>query len=259
MAKPYKGPTRVEPGHPKYDPETGGRRKYVNRMQCAAVYRKGARAGKRCSWYAKKDSIYCRKHGAQEGVPISEEHAKALHDGSRNWWARMRAIEAQRPGFLREFMGPRNTGFMKTAKRDWHGRLLPQEPLVVSDDPIVIKGAKVLQRELNRLPTPPDKPVEEMNPQELLIHNTYTSLHRIAELLRMPIKKTEIDERGQKVEVIDYKAAAIVKDAALRASALQVKVDGNALKAQRLDRMAELLERLKAPDQATLIEALPAP
>ena len=57
---------------------------------------------------------------------------------------------------------------------------------------------------------------------------------------------------------IDYKALSAVKDTALRAVATRLRVDRNAMMQKKVDKLAELLDRLKKPgDEAKLIEAQP--
>ena len=53
---------------------------------------------------------------------------------------------------------------------------------------------------------------------------------------------------------MDVKVASMVKDTALRALAVRVKIDSNALREKRIDKMDDLLRRLKAGDGAKVIE-----
>lgn len=263
------------PENPQYDPTCGGKRKYIKARQCAAMWRKGKRAGKRCTWYALADSLYCKKHcvkyrgGRAYYVNNTPEKMAKLHQGVRDWWVRMKAIEAEHPGTIREVLGlkvksQQNKEYLARQKALGipGNRFVPESQLFppgfLSDDPFVAKQQKYVAKEIFRLPEIA-KPIDEMTADELLTHNTLKSLKRMAELLALKITHQAKDADGKTVDVIDYKAASLVKDTALRAAALQIKVDRNALQATKIDRMHELLQRLKEGEKALVIEVAPVP
>ena len=229
---------RVEIDPTKYKKATGTK-KFIKSRQCATVFKRGARAGTRCTWYARPDSIYCVRHGVREGATITEEHKQALKDGTRNYWARMRAIEAERPGFLREFMG----GPQKV-KRKAIEHVQAEMPPPKTDDKIVQKGYKTLVREVAQIPAVPDKPDSELTEAELFNRNRRKSL----EITYRVLCTKTTDDDG----VVIPKLLSIVKDAALRTTTLAVKVDSTAMAERRFDKMADLLARLKGEPIKTI-------
>lgn len=232
-------------------------RKYINAIRCATVFKKGFKAGSQCKGYAVKGMAYCKRHNNGDNNPnIGSEPGKPAHLASvATWWERMRAIEAANPGFLRQFL--QGTGGTAAAYRERIRMqkerglgtvLLPLSDLVGTKEPALLKAHGRLIKMKGMLGPPNPKPPEEMEPHEILVHNLRLSLDRTTELLQLPIQKKIPQADGTDLIEIDYKAAAIVKDAALRVGAMQIKVDRNALAARRLDKMAELLDRLKAED-----------
>lgn len=159
---------------PKSNPFIKGRpfspenkRKYVKARQCATVFMKGTRKGTQCKAYAVADSLFCRRHKAPaHGRPMSE----ATREGQRRFWERMRAIEAESPGFFRQFMqGSGGTAAayrerirMQKAKGfDRPHILRPLKDLVGTEDPTLLKAHGKLIRLKGALPVI-DKPFEEM-------------------------------------------------------------------------------------------------
>lgn len=207
-------------------------RKYVKSQQCAAMYYKGARAGFQCTWYAQKDRIYCVKHGNSPGLSTaSPETKEKVHQASRDWWARLKALDKKHPGLLRSVINTDQK--TETVARRKEARL--EMPTPKTKDPLVLKAHNQVIAVAATLPRLPDKPFEEMEPHEQMVAITGRSLRVVYEILgfKMTVKG-----------VPDPKIASLVKDTALRALAVRVKIDRNALAARRNDKMAELLERL---------------
>ena len=253
---PYASPERYIP--PEKIKKAKGTRNYTNIAQCSARYHKGNRAGQRCGWYARPGSIYCKKHGTMEGHVNSPEHDAAVKAGARNWWARMWAIEAQRPGFMKELRRSVSENYKLRWQRQREAgctapRLMAPEivlglPTPEVDDKKVMKAHREVARDLLMLPKDPDKPFEDMSDSEQFVVLRRKSLSRAHEVLCLPIR----DEDG----MIMPKMVTIIKDAAIRTLALGVKVDQTALAERRMDKVADLLLRLKGEPLA-LVETLP--
>ena len=238
---PSDKPPKPEPRRWVMGGQGHGPRKFIKSRQCAAVYKRGGRAGRRCTWYAQEGRIYCARHGrGMEGVVITKEHIEALRKGGANWWARMRAIEAERPGFLREFFSSR-TAVIKATRA-----VRKEFPAPATTDPVVKRGYKDFIKEVAAVPSVPDKPDSELTEAELFNRNRRKSLERTYEVLCLKIT----DDEGNVIP----KLASIVKDTALRTTTLAVKVDSTAMAERRFDRMADLLRRLKGEDGPKLIE-----
>lgn len=245
MAHKWKNRQKVEIDPTKYVPANPlTPKKYIKSRQCAAVFTKGRRAGTRCSWYARPDSIYCRRHGRNEGNILSEEHVKALRKGAADWWTRMRALEAKQPGIIRRMFNT-DKAVETRMRRKAVAKTLPMPP-GAKEDKMILRAHKAIVNEIADLPAVPDKPFDQLEPHEQMVVNTRIALSRANEILCLPFK----DEAG----VVDPKIASIVKDATFRTIAAAVKIDRNVLAARKIDRMADLLERLKAGEGAKVIE-----
>jgi hypothetical protein len=238
----WKNGVKVEaPEKQHYTPHTTFKqRRWVKARQCATVYKIN---GIRCNWPAMENSLYCRKHGQQPKV--SKETIAKMHAGRDRWWARMREIEAKAPGTLKRIFSARAVAANETRRKTAAVQKLLPAP--ETDDKIILKAHKTIVREIADLPAVPNKPFDEMAPHEQMVVNTKIALTRAYEILRMPY----VDKKSKE---IDYKVLATVKDAAFRTIGAAVKIDRNALAARKLDRMAELLARLKAGEAAKLIE-----
>ena len=232
---------RVEFDYSKHVKGTGSK-KFIKSRQCAAQYTKGGRAGFRCSWYAQEGSAYCVKHNPQEGVPLSKKHADDLHQGARNWWARVKALEAKHPGIMRQILNSDQAAITRLRVKEIQ-KVMPKPQ---TDDKQILQAHKIIVRKVADLPAVPDKPFDKLEPHEQLTVITGQSLKVVHEILSFSMK----DADG----LVDAKIASMVKDTALRALAVRVKVDRNALAAKRLDKMSELLDRLKAGEAAKTIE-----
>ena len=230
----WKDDERVEIDPTKYKKATGTK-KFIKSRQCATVFKRGARAGTRCTWYAQEGRIYCARHG--RGIPTNQE---ARSKGHANWWARMKAIEVERPGFLREFLGIAQRE-ERRALREMAKQAMPPPP---TDDKIVQKGYSALIREVSQIPLVPDKPDNELTEAELFNRNRRKSL----EITYRVLCTKTTDDDG----VVIPKLLSIVKDAALRTTTLAVKVDSTAMAERRFDKMADLLARLKGEPIKTI-------
>ena len=213
-----------------------GTKKYVKSRQCAAVFTRG---GLRCSWYARPDSVYCKRH---QGNP-NPSNIEARMAGHTNWWARMHAIEKDHPGTLRRVLGIDKAIETRKRKKEIEATLLPRPQ---TEDKIVLQAHKALVKEVAALPAIPDKPFDALAPHEQLVFNTRLALKRSHEILEVKLTEKKMSDNP--------KLAAMVKDAAFRTLATTVKVDSNTLQARKIDRMGELLQRLKAGDGAKVIE-----
>lgn len=219
----------------KYVPgKSPSAKRFVKSRQCAAVYTKGNRAGTRCTWYAQEDRIYCAKHARFTGP--SPEHEAKMREGQRNWWARIRELEKVHPGLMRQVLGIDQKIEVNARRRE----VRKEMPKPDTDDPLILKAHKQVVALKADLPALPDKPFEEMEPHEQLVAITGQSLRNVYEILKFKM----VDEKGQPI----LKVASMVKDTSLRALAVRVKVDRNALAARRADKMAEILERLTKGD-----------
>lgn len=216
-----------------------GKRKYIKGRQCAVVFKAGRMAGLRCSWYALPDSVFCKRHFGNHH-PVNDEARKAGH---ANWWARMKAIEAQHPGTIRRMMGIDKAHETRAKNKEIEATLLPRPK---TKDEIIIKAHKALVKQVAALPAIPDKPFDQLEPHEQLVFNTKLALKRQHEILEVKLTENKMAKNP--------KLASMVKDAAFRTLSAAIKVDTNALRARKLDKMGELLARLKGGDEAKVIE-----
>lgn len=214
-------------------------RKYIKSRQCVTVFKRGKMAGLRCSWHALKDSVHCKRHEGNHNPTNSE----AREQGSMNFWARLRAIEAQNPGTIRRVLNVDKSLETRRRNREIEATLLPKPQ---TEDKIIIQAHKALVKEAAALPAIPDKPFDELAPHEQLVHNTRLALKRAHEILEVKLTEKKIKKQP--------KLASLVKDAAFRTIATAVKIDRNTLQERRIDKMGELLARLKAGDDAKVIE-----
>lgn len=224
-------------------------RRWVKARQCAAIWRKpnSGYQGARCGLPAQEGRLYCWRHGTQKGVGMLQ-HLDKVHAGQRRWFARMRALDKQYPGLMREVM--KIDQREETRRRVKEIRAKGNMPKIVTADKMLQKADKELVKAVAELPRIPDKPFEELEPHEQLVRITGESLTRIHEIVRTPIPDLNV----RNLDPMALKLAAMIKDASLRALTVRIKADGNALAARKVDRLAEILERLKAGDQAKVIE-----
>ena len=96
------------------------------------------------------------------------------------------------------------------------------------------------------MPPAPTKPLEELEPHELLAVNTRIALVRRYEILCLQFK----DASGE----IDHKVLRTVNEAAARTITEAIKVDRNSLAARRESRLDDFMARWKAGEGATVIE-----
>lgn len=157
-----------------------------------------------------------------------------MRAGHASWWARVKALNKQYPGLLRELMNTDQSSATRKARTAVRKAL----PAPVTSDPVILKAHKSIIADVADLPPVPDKPFEELEPHEQLTVITGQSLRVVHEILSFKM--------ADKAGVPQPKIISIVKDTALRALSVRVKVDRNALSARRIDKMGELLERLKA-------------
>lgn len=164
----------------------------------------------------------------------------------KNWWARMKAIEAQHPGTIRKVLNSEQS----QASRQLRRTLMPKPK---TDDRVILKAHKALVQQAASIPVP-NKPFEEMTAAEQLNANTRKALVRAHEVLNVKFQKKDKDGNL----VIDAKLLGTVKDAAFRMLSTAVKIDRNAMVAQRVDRMAEILEALKGKEDDKTIDLQPS-
>lgn len=163
--------------------------------------------------------------------------------GHKAYWVRLHAAERANPGLIRRIMRIDEREAKRAAIKEVEATLLPRPK---TKDPIVLQAHKALVCEAVALGPLPDKKFKDMEPHEQQIRNTRLALKRSHEILEIKLTEKKI--------AANPKLASMIKDAALRTIATTVKIDNNALQARKLDRMGELLARLKAPDDAKLIE-----
>lgn len=214
-------------------------RKYIKARQCVTVFKNGRMAGLRCSWYALKDSVHCKRHDGNH----NPTNIEGMRQGLMNYWARIRAIEAQNPGTIRRVLNIDKAADTRRRTKEIEATLLPKPK---TEDKIIIQAHKALVKQVAALPPIPDKPFDELAPHEQLVHNTRLALKRAHEILEVTLTEKKIKK--------DPKLASLVKDAAFRTLATAVKIDRNTLQERRIDKMGELLARLKAGDDAKVIE-----
>lgn len=236
MGKHRIPPDRYIPG------KNPSEKRFVKSRQCAAIYTVGNRAGNRCTWYARADSIYCARHGRGEGKTLAPERIAKMQAGAQSWWTRLRELEAKHPGLMRQVLNVDEA----TETRQRRKEVRREMPAPKTDDPVVLKAHTQVVALAAELPRLPDKPFEQMEPHEQLVAITGKSLRVVHEILGF--KMTDTDG------VPNPKIVSIVKDTALRALAVRVKVDRNALAARRADKMAEILERLTKGETAKVID-----
>lgn len=224
----------------RYIPAKGIKR-FVKSRQCAAMYSKGGRAGKQCTWYAQADRIYCARHGRN----VAPKNVEAWREGNRNWWIRLKALEAKYPGIMRQALGVDKAIATRKAIKEVEKTM----PKPETEDKTILQAHKAIVKRVADLPALPDKPFEDMEPHEQLVAITGQSLKVVHEILSF-----EMTEGKGKNKTVNLKVASMVKDTALRALAVRLKSDRNALTARRLDKMGELLERLRNGDDAKIID-----
>jgi hypothetical protein len=238
-------PLPVKPDVVNWTPPPDGipRRKYVNAMQCATVYKVGKRAGKRCTWYAVSGTAHCKKHQGWSS-PRTPEMEKHRMEGSKAWWARMRELEKKSPGTMRRVFNTAQSLETRRKTKELEATILPKPE---SKDKLVVKAHKAAIRYVANLPDVPDKKLEAMEPHERMTHELRISIQRAHEVIVNPIAPKDLDENPKKVKLIT--------ETALKIMALNVKIDKNALQARKLDRMQEIVEALrKAASDVKTIE-----
>jgi hypothetical protein len=229
-----------------------GTMRWVKARQCATVYKRGKRIGQRCGWAAVENSLHCKKHCGPKVV------SEAALEGKNNWFARMRQLKLKDPDvFKRLGFGRPRAEFvahleLQRAAGLPTNRMIPLKDIPgaprppKTDDKHILKAEKIIRQEIATLPAVPDRPFDELEPHEQLTVITGLSLKVVHDILHFEMK----DRNGD----VDVKVASMVKDTALRALAVRVKVDRNALTARRLDQTADLLARLKNGDDAKVID-----
>ncbi len=257
--------------------------------KCIVVYKKGKRAGTRCGRYTyAPTSVYCSKHGKNKdhsgGNPNLQDPKQLpaimanVEQGKRNFWARMRAAVAADPELARLQPGPTAKGYKQTreqvakrtaaskrtklAKKSAERVAAGLPPLEIPEAPPpeppkekpsaemrpILRAQRELVAARESLPALPDKPFEEMEPHEKLVALTGMGLDHLYNLLKDPLADPEVAPVKAKLQM----------QAATAALTMRVKVDSNALRARKVDRMGDILARLKgtqAPgDEAKLVE-----
>lgn len=96
------------------------------------------------------------------------------------------------------------------------------------------RAMRIVHAELKALPDPVDKPFTAQTMGEQLATVTRLGLETIYDILMMPCDPD------------DRKLLSIKKDAAVQMVRAQIRVDQNKLRGQALDRLPEMLDRLKA-------------
>lgn len=189
-----------------------------------------------CRAPAMRGKLRCRVHGGKSTGPTSEagksRAVAAMTAGRRAWVTRMRTMKAT--GVIRRFPGGRRKGktLPRTGDRivDRAQRLVENALAMVEQSPAV----KALRA----------KEWDELTAAERLQRNTLDALTVTRDILARPLNWDKPKE------------VSIIKDAALSAAALQARVDELVLRPQRsLDKMSDLLQRLRAGDGAKVIEA----
>ena len=231
-----------------------GTMRWVKARQCATVYKNGKRAGQRCSWTAVEGKEKCKKH---IGPGVDNSNPVLRRAGHVRWIARMRELQKTQPDIFKRDGRGRSK---EDATEHWRLQRaagitspvlvplkdIPGVKLPTTDDKVILKADRVIRQEIAALPTVPDKPFGELEPHEQLVVITGRALNVVHEILHFEMKGKD--------GVVDVKVASMVKDTALRALAVRVKIDSNALREKRIDKMDDLLRRLKAGDGAKVIE-----
>jgi len=219
--------------------------------KCAAVWRTGSKAGRNCGWYARPDSLYCKRHGTQEGRPLSEDHKAAIDKGRRAYWQRIHALMQTDPQAAAQIRGVPMKGSEEAKKRT---RAATATRVAKAAGALVerpnegdkhVKQARIaLDKAQEKLPAVPDRPFEELEPHEQMVVNLGLSLKNLHDILQMPMGVTVKDGREKRF-VPDPKMVSLIKDASLRTIASVIKIDTNRMRAAKADRTVDLLQRLR--------------
>lgn len=218
--------------------------------RCAAIYKK---SGKSCGAVARKGTLYCRQH---QGTPQPIELRNA---GAQVYWEKMR--EALRNGLVETIA----TSVPLGSKRDPESlrkrsintkralavrrgidpdTVAPAIPVLPPEDAKLVKKARQrIKLARANLPAIPDKPFNQLEAHEkfaVLLGQSLEFTHRLLNVAADPLK--------------DAKVVSMQKDAAISVMSMRVKIDASIMKERRVDRLSDLLERLKAEPAGPVID-----
>lgn len=232
--------------NPKWTTPRLNRRDYTKRAQCQAYFKT---ADRQCRAFAVEGLRYCKKHkgGDMAKAVLASQTPEAIKARSlkvKAYWARLREAAKTDPDLFKRM------GVGRPAPGD------PPRPPKEKEARMLFQAEKIITEELQALPAVPDKPFDQLEPHEQLVVITGQSLRVVHDILKLPTTERKRDDAGRYSDVVNLKAATLVKDTAIRALGLRVKVDANAMKRQAQDRVLDVIERLKAEaaKQVTVIE-----
>lgn len=221
--------------------------------KCAIVYTgKIAKGGpnvgqwlpeKQCPNRALPDGVYCSRHARTQArieqnrtLNSDPEHKAKLHAGLLRWRERMQKLKTE--GVVDEIhSGVFKKGNKAASKKN---KMLAKakrgEPVAVSAVPKkhIVTATKLLEAEQKSLAPVPDKPFEELEDHEKLTVLTGKSLNIINQIISMPIDPEQPTLFKEQMKLLSGTLS------------LRVKVDRNMLQARKQDKLAEIVERLKA-------------
>lgn len=198
---------------------------------------------KQCGRRAKKGGIYCGAHdnGGRAGTGTGghapgSENLNKLQAGLRRFYEVRKKLKAEgvidaiKPGEFQKGnkAASRKNKMLAAAKK---GIVPPQNSLPTTAVP---KALKLLEAEKRSLPAVPDKPFEELEDHEKLTTLTGISLNMTHTILSMPIDLNQPTLFKEQMKLLSGTLS------------LRVKVDRNMLQARKQDKLAEIVERLRA-------------